>query len=219
MELQSIWKEFRFPTCELCKKECQGHLDYDNLCSNVNYLREYGEKNYEKNKQSFEALKELVGEKSLNIFSFGCGLGLDYLGAVDVFDGSNVNYFGIDESDWAIKDTENYKNFQPDIPRTVNFEEGLFLLTAAKRDVVLCFFNSLFTISQNTDDLISRLVEALSNKQNFYIVCDYTINNNYHMPKEEQNFLAKLLRTLSAYFSFKRFEILDGRGIIISAIK
>ena len=56
---------------------------------------------------------------------------------------------------------------------------------------------------------------ALQDKNNFYIVCDYTINSNYHMPKEEQDFINKLLKKISGQFKFKRFEILGGDGIII----
>ncbi len=55
----------------------------------------------------------------------------------------------------------------------------------------------------------------MQNKRNFYIICDYTINSNYHMPKEEQDFINKLLRRLTGQFKFKRFEILGGDGIII----
>ncbi len=35
------------------------------------------------------------------------------------------------------------------------------------------------------------------------------------MPKEEQDFINKLLRRLTGQFKFKRFEILGGDGIII----
>lgn len=80
---------------------------------------------------------------------------------------------------------------------------------------MLCFFNSLFTITNNTEDLQKKLFDSLQNKKNFYIVCDYTINSNYHMPKEEQDFINKLLNRLSGQFKFKRFEILGGDGIII----
>ena len=34
------------------------------------------------------------------------------------------------------------------------------------------------------------------------------------MPKEEQDFIDKLLRKLKGIFKFKRFEILEGKGII-----
>lgn len=113
-----------------------------------------------------------------------------------------------------IKKTENYKNFEPKLPKTIKFDEGMFLLTATKENAVLCFFNSLFTISNNTD-LEKELVNALQDKRNFYIVCDYTINSNFYMPKEEQGFLNKLLNKLHGNFEFKHFEILDGNGIII----
>ena len=53
--------------------------------SNLNCLKEYAEKNYEKNRESFSELKKITGDKKLNIFSFGCGLGLDYVGAKEIF--------------------------------------------------------------------------------------------------------------------------------------
>ena len=217
MEIKKLQEGFKYPKCENCKKDCQGHLDYDNLCSNINYLKEYGEKNYKKNKESFIELKKIIGKIKPNIFSFGCGLGLDYVGAKEVFDG--LNYYGIEECDWSIKKTDNYKNFEFKLPKTFKFDDGMFMLTAIKDNAVLCFFNSLFTISNNTVDLKEQLISALQNKQNFYILCDYTINYNYHMPKEEQDFLKSLLRKFSDSFEFKCYEILDGRGIMIAGSK
>lgn len=196
------------------QKKCQGHLAYENLCSNLNYLQEYAEKNYEKNKESFVELKKLTGSVKPNIFSFGCGLGLDYIGAKEIFD--VLNYYGIDECDWAIKKTNSYKNFEPKLPKTIKYEDGMFMLTATRKNAVICFFNSLFTISNNTN-LKKDLINALENKRNFYLICDYTINNNYHIPSEEQEFITVLEKELRKTFKFKHFEILDGKGIIIYA--
>ena len=108
MKFESLWNGYKFPSCETCKKDCQGHLDYGNLCSNLNYLKDYAEVNYEKNKKSFNSLKRLTTNNKLNIFSFGCGLGFDYIGANEIF-GDNFNYYGIDEGDWVIKKTNAYK--------------------------------------------------------------------------------------------------------------
>lgn len=83
MKIEKLWEGYRFPKCENCKKDCTGHLDYDNLCSNLNYLKEYAQRNYDKNKESFVELKKIVGNKNPTIFSFGCGLGLDYIGATE----------------------------------------------------------------------------------------------------------------------------------------
>lgn len=214
MELKNLWRGYKFPICENCKKDCQGHLDYDNLCSNLNYLKEYAKKNYMKNKESFVELKKILGDKKPNIISFGCGLGLDYVGAKEVF-GDNFNYYGIDGCDWAIKKTENYKNFTPKLPKTMKYDDGVFLLNILKENAVLCFFNSLFTISNNSN-LDEELFKALQNMKNFYIVCDYTINSNYHMPSEEQDFLKKLKDKVRGQFKFKQYEILEGSGIIIT---
>lgn len=170
-------------------------------------------KNYEKNKNSFVELKNKIVINKPNIFSFGCGIGLVYLGAKEVFE--DINYFGIDECDWEIKKTENYKNFEPRIPKTMKFDEGIFLLSICRENVVICFFNSLFTIASNTENLQEQLTRALSSKKNFYIVCDFTINSTYHMPKEEMNFLNRLIKALNNNFKFKHFEILSGDGIII----
>lgn len=77
MNIEKLWGGYKFPTCEKFKKDCAGHLDYDNLCSNLNYFKEYAEKNYKKNKGSFVELKKIIGNKASTIFSFSCGLGLD----------------------------------------------------------------------------------------------------------------------------------------------
>ena len=50
MNIEKLWLGFKFPDCEECKQDCQGRLGYNNLCSNLNYLKKYGEKNYMKNK-------------------------------------------------------------------------------------------------------------------------------------------------------------------------
>ena len=198
------------------QKDCGGHLDYNNLCSNLNYLKEYGEKNYEKNKESFVELKKYMGKKTPTIFSFGCGLGLDFIGATEIF--GNINYWGIDDCEWAIKETETYKNFEPKLPKTIKYDVGIYMLKGKYQNLVVCFFNSLFTISNNSN-LEKELVEALRRQDSFYLICDFTINNNYHMPKEEQDFLNKLINKLKSVFKFKKFDILEGRGIIIYGVK
>ena len=78
----------------------------------------------------------------------------------------------------------------------------------------MCFCNSLFTISKNSN-LEKELLEALKNQDNFYLICDYTINSNYHMPKEEQDFIDNLINKLKNHFRFKKIDILDGKGIIV----
>ncbi len=217
MKISKLWESYKFPKCENCKKDCQGHLDYDNLCSNLNYLYEYGEKNYEKNKESLEEFQKYIKIKNPIIFSFGCGLGLDYIACTEIFN-ENVKYFGIDETDWAIKKTDNYTKFQPKLPKTMKYNAGIMSLNAFKENIVLCFFNSLFTISNNTN-LFNDLFEAIQKMKNFYIICDFTINSNYHMPKEEQDFLDKLKNKLSGQFKIKEIDILDGRGIILAGVK
>lgn len=29
MEIEKLWKGYKFPSCEQCKKDCAGRLDYD----------------------------------------------------------------------------------------------------------------------------------------------------------------------------------------------
>lgn len=217
MKIEKLWEGYKFPNCEKCKKDCAGHLDYNNLCSNLNYLKEYAEKNYEKNKESFVELKKLMGNKIPTIFSFGCGLGLDYVGANEVF-GKDIKYYGIDECDWAIKKTDNYKDFKPKLPKTIKYKVGSYLLNGKQNNLVVCFFNSLFTISNNSN-LEKELLEALKNQDNFYLVCDYTINSNYHMPKEEQDFIDNLINRLKNRFRFKKIDILESRGIIVYGVR
>ncbi len=217
MNIENLWEGYKFPYCNACKHKCKGHLDYNNLCANLNYLKDYAIKNYNKNKNSFDYLNSIIEPCHLNIFSFGCGLGLDYFGAKEIF--NDFKYYGIDECDWAIKETENYKNFLPKLPKTINFEDGLFFLSALRSNVVICFFNSLFTISNNTENLLNKLLSALQYKNNFFIVCNFTINSNYHMPKIELNFINNLIKHLRSQFKFKRFEILDGDGIIVCGVK
>lgn len=217
MQISKLWETYKFPKCEQCKKDCAGRLNYDNLCSNLNYLYEYGEKNYIKNKESYVELKKIMRSKTPTIFSFGCGIGLDYIGAREFF-GHNVKYYGIDECEWAITRTNNYKNFVPKLPKTIKFDVGSFLINGRQDNLALCFFNSLFTISENTD-LDKLLITALKNKDEFYLVCDYTINSNFHMPSTEQGLIDGLIKKLKAYFKINRFEILDGKGIIIGGRK
>lgn len=217
MDINNLLKGYKFAKCESCKKECSGHLDYGNLCSNLNYLEEYGERNYLKNRNSFFELKKLMFNEMPTIFSFGCGLGLDYIGAKEVF-GNNLKYYGIEECDWAITKTDNYKTFVPKLPQTISFEVGSFILSGIHNNTVLCFFNSLFTISENTD-LSTVLFEVLQNREKFYILCDFTINSNYRMPTVERKFIENLMLKLKSKFSFNCLNILDGAGIIVVANK
>ena len=72
----------------------------------------------------------------------------------------------------------------------------------------------MFTISENTD-IFDMLLNALKEKENFYLVVNYTINSNFYMPSAEMDFIDELLKKLNTRFKFKRFEILNGRGIIV----
>lgn len=57
-----------------------------------------------------------------------CGIGLDYIGAIEVF-AEKIKYYGIDECEWAIaKKTGAYKNFSPKLPKTIKFDVGTFSL-------------------------------------------------------------------------------------------
>ena len=51
------------------------------------------------------------------------------------------------QNDWVIKKTNAYKNFTPKLSKTISYDDGMFLLNVTKENPVICFFNSLFTIS------------------------------------------------------------------------
>ena len=57
MKFESLWNGYKFPSCDTCKKDCQGLLDYGNLYSNLNYLKYYAEVNYQKKKRVLIRLK------------------------------------------------------------------------------------------------------------------------------------------------------------------
>lgn len=62
LKVEKLWRGLTKKDCKACANgECEGRLNYDSLCSNIEYLKEYGEKNYEKNKETFEELKKVVG--------------------------------------------------------------------------------------------------------------------------------------------------------------
>jgi len=96
----------------------------------------------------------------------------------------------------------------------MTFNEGITFLSITQNNAVICFFNSLFTIAGNAD-LKNKLLSALQFKNNFYFVCNFTVNNNFHFPTVEQDFIADLLKELKNKFVFKKIDILDGKGIII----
>lgn len=60
MKLETLWKNYKIPNCEKCKKDCSGALNYDSLCSNLNYLRNYAENNYEKKQRKLYFFQRLV---------------------------------------------------------------------------------------------------------------------------------------------------------------
>jgi len=218
MKIQELWQGIKTGNCETCGKDCKGKLNYGELCANIKYLKDYAEKNYEKNRETFAKLKKVMGEQKPAIFSFGCGIGLDLLGAKEHF-GSDVVYYPIDECKWAICDTENYRNFEPKLPnRIMKFDEGIMMLTITQRNPVLCFFNSIFSITENTD-LKAKLVSTLQMKNNFYIVCNYTVSSDFHLMSVELNFIKELLHELRSVFAFKKIDILGDKGIIISGIR
>ena len=84
---------------------------------------------------------------------------------------------------------------------------------------VVCFFNSLNDILQNTKNLKEDLVDSLERKSNFYIVCNYTRGGNHTFAWNEECFLKSLCNKLKDRFSIKQLEILSGEGIIISGSK
>ena len=59
MDVEILWKYYKFPSCDNCKKSC-GKYQYDNLCSNLNYLKNYGQEYFDRMKESFEELNTLL---------------------------------------------------------------------------------------------------------------------------------------------------------------
>lgn len=213
MNVDVLWKNYKFPNCENCKKDC-GKYKYDNLCSNLNYLKNYGQEYFDRMKESFEELNKLNNNK-MTIFTFGYGCNLDYFAGTEVF--NNLSYIGVDNTEWAIKETKTYKNLSNnEIKNNFNYNEGIKLLSIVPNNVVVCFFNSLNDILQNTNELKSDLVESLERKSNFYIICNYTRGGNHTLAWNEECFLKSLCNKLRENFSIKRLEILRGEGIIIS---
>ena len=51
------------------------------------------------------------------------------------------------------------------------------------------------------------------------MVCNYTIDSNFHMMTVEQQFIEIIIKKLKQHLKTKRYEILDGKGIIIKAIR
>jgi hypothetical protein len=65
----------------------------------------------------------------------------------------------------------------------MKYDEAIFMLRITTQNPVLCFLNSLFTVSEHTN-LINDLLEILKNN-----------------------------------FAFKKFDIFNGKGIIIQGIR
>ena len=214
MNIEVLWKDYKFPSCDTCKKNC-GKYEYDNLCSNLNYLKNYGQEYFDRMKESLEELSKLNNNK-LTIFSFGCGCNLDYIAGIEVFK-NNLSYIGVDKTEWAIKDTKAYKNLlNNETKNNFKYGEGVKLLSVVPSNAVVCFFNSLNDILQNTKELKEDLLNSLERKSNFYIVCNYTRGGNHVIAWNEECFLKSLVNKLKNRFSIKQLGILGGEGIIIS---
>lgn len=217
MKIENLWKNYKFPNCENCKRDC-GKYEYDNLCSNLNYLKNYGDEYYERMKESFAELAKVIKDKIV-VFSFGCGCSLDYLAGKEIFE-NNFSYFGVDECEWAVKDTSAYKNLDEYMPKkNLNYYEGLRLLSIVPNNAVICFFNSLNDIMNNKKDLKKDLLETMSIKTNFQIICNYTRGGNHTLAWNEECFLKDLCKNLRSKFQIKQLEILNGEGIIISGTR
>jgi hypothetical protein len=83
-------------------------------------------------------------------------------------------------------------------------------------NAVVCFFNSLNDIINDKPNLQKILNMALSTKSNFYLVCNFTVTNNFTLAMTEQSFIEDLLKELKSKFTIKKFDILGGKGIIVS---
>lgn len=213
MKIDRLWNNYKFRVCEECEKDC-GKYEYDNLCSNLNYLKSYGEGYYAKMKESFQELSS-AGIKRPIFFSFGCGCCLDYVAAKEVFENA-FSYINVDECEWAIKNTAAYRKLAVNMPqRNFKFVEGMSLLKVSPERIVVCFFNSLNDILGNQIDFESKLIATLKYKGNFAIVCNYTRGGNHTLAWDEECFLNNCCKELKKQVSIKRVDILSGEGIII----
>lgn len=213
MNIDKLWKTHTFQNCDSCDKKC-GKYKYDNLCSNLNYLKNYGEEYYSRMKKTFEELLNITRERIV-VFSFGCGCSLDYLALKETFN-NNFSYFGIDECEWAVKATNEYKALSENMPKeNLKFIDGINLLSVSSNNPVVCFFNSLNDILNNRNYLKEELLSAFSGKTNFYIVCNFTRGGNHVLAWNEERFLKKLCKALRKNYQVKQLEILGGEGIII----
>jgi len=211
MEIEKIWEGIQ-------TKDCDNVLKYDDLCSNVSYLKMYGKANYEQNKETFEKLKKIMNNEKPAIFSFGCGIGLDSVGAKEIF-GNHVVYFPIDEYKWAICETKQYKDFEPKLPRKfIKYDESIWLLQMTQNVPVICFFHSLYSIKKEKD-VKKDLLKVLKGKNKFYFVCNFTINNHYGPTLNERDYIDSLIEELSQTFTIKKFDIINNRGIIMHGSK
>jgi hypothetical protein len=211
-EIEKLTKGIKVAPCESC-------FEYDNLDSNVNYLENYGQQYYDRMAASFAELKKITGNKRPHILSFGCGCCLDYIACKENF-GDNFSYTPIDKCEWAIMQTEQYKNLTSGMPKkSLSFNDGIMLLQMIPDNAAICFFNSLNDILNDKPNSQTTLASVLSTKSNFYLVCNFTVTSNFTLAMTEQNFIDELLKELNTKFVFKKFDILGGKGILIQGQK
>lgn len=103
--------------------------------------------------------------------------------------------------------------------KNLNYYEGLRLLSIVPNNAVICFFNSLNDIINNKEQFKKDLLDSISIKTNFYIICNYTRGGNHTLAWNEECFLKDLCKELRKNFQIKQLEILNGEGIIISGIR
>lgn len=156
-----------FPNCESCDRKRENCNIFKKFSVNIKNFKQFLENRRERTKEGYRVLKKMLGNKKPNIFSFGCGVGADYLGANEIFN-NDFNYFGIDDSCHIFRETKAFKAIDF-LPNIFSVNSGIFLLEEQSGFSVVCFFNSLSDmIKQNNQ--YEKIFSILTNKNEFIII-------------------------------------------------
>ena len=158
-----------YPNCMTCIHKRKNCATFKKIAQNRENLKEFVFKRRGRAKECYAELKKILGESSPNLFSFGCGLGIDYMGARAVFR-HDMNYFGIENSPPDLKGSKACVTLKPYLPLTLNSQAGLRILEVIKENCVICFFNSFLNVLGWEDSV--KIFGLLEGKDEFHILID-----------------------------------------------